>query len=211
MRLKLVSPPMRRWLGRFGILLLAPLAAGCTSVSSNYSGEITVAKPTRIIVCHGFDCSYQTRYNVSEEDWSRFAEIMATGVESAEAERKAIGLANMFYEERAALAIGVRDAAKSNIKQSRAKGQMDCIDESTNTRSFLLFLDENGWLKHHNVLRNVSRGVFIDGRYPHSTAVITDKQSGEKWAVDSWYEATGVAPDIVPLAYWKTRGVMGQR
>ena len=192
-------------------LICVPLMAGCTSVSSNYSGEITETKSTRIYVCHGFDCSYKTRYSVTPEDWDRFADIMASGVESAEAERQAIAAADMFYEERAALAIGVRDAAKSNIGQSRAKGQMDCIDESTNTRSLLLFLQENGWLRHHKVEWNVSRGVFIDGRYPHSTAVIKEHGSGKKWAVDSWFEATGVAPDIVPLSYWKTRGVMGQR
>ncbi len=203
---------MKYGLGKIATaLMFAPLMAGCTSISSNYSGEITVAKSTRIYVCHGFDCSYKTRYNVTPEDWDRFAEIMASGVESAEAERKAIAAANMFYEERAALAIGVRDAAKSNIGQSRAKGQMDCIDESTNTRSMLLFLAESGWLKHHKVEWNVSRGVFIDGRYPHSTAVIKEHGTGKKWAVDSWYEATGVIPDIVPLSYWKTRGVMGQR
>lgn len=203
---------MKSGLGNIGIALFcAQLLAGCTSISSNYSGEITEAKSTRIYVCHGFDCSYKTRYTVTPEDWDRFAEIMAQGVSSTEAERKAIAAANMYYEERASQAIGVRDQAKSNIGQSRAKGQMDCIDESTNTRSMLLFLAENGWLKHHDVEGNVSRGVFIDGRYPHSTAVIKEKASGKKWAVDSWFEATGIAPDIVPLSYWKTRGVMGQR
>ena len=203
---------MKYGLGKIAAgIMLAPLLAACTSVSSNYSGEITKAKSTRIFVCHGFDCSYKTKYTVTPDDWDRFAAIMEQGYASAEAERKAIAAADMYYEERAALAIGVRDKAKSNIGQSRAKGQMDCIDESTNTRSLLMFLEENGWLKHHKVEWNVSRGVFIDGRYPHSTAVIKEKATGEKWAVDSWFEATGVAPDIVPLSYWKTRGVMGQR
>ncbi len=191
--------------------MCALMLAGCTSISSNYSGEITEAKPTRIYVCHGFNCSYKTRYAVTPKDLNRFAEIMAGGSASAEAERQAIAAADMYYEERAALAIGIRDKAKSNIKQSRVKGQMDCIDESTNTRSLLLFLAENNWLKHHKVEWNVSRGVFIDGRYPHSTAVITENVSGKKWAVDSWFEATGGAPDIVPLSYWKSRGVMGER
>ncbi len=203
---------MKYGLGRIGIALTcASLLAGCTSISSNYSGEITDAKPTRIFVCHGFDCSYQTKYSVTAEDWDRFSEIMAEGTGSPEAERQAISAANMYYEERAVLSIGVRDKAKSNIGQSREKGQMDCIDESTNTRSMLLFLAENNWLKHHKVEWNVSRGILIDGRYPHSTAVIKEHTTGKKWAVDSWFEATGVAPDIVPLKYWKTRGVMGQR
>lgn len=203
---------MKYGLGKLAVgVLCAPLLAACTSISSNYSGEITQTKSSRIIVCHGFDCSYKTPYAVSAEDLSRFAEIMAQGEASPEAERKAIVAANMYYEERAVLSIGVRDKAKSNIRQSRVRGQMDCIDESTNTRSMLLFLAQNGWLKHHKVEWNVSRGLLLDGRYFHSTAVIKENATGEKWAVDSWYEATGGAPDVVPLSYWKTRGVMGQR
>ncbi|MEX0347239.1 MAG: hypothetical protein AB3N20_20120 [Rhizobiaceae bacterium] len=203
---------MRNGLGMIGaVFACATLLAGCTSISSNYSGEITETKSTRIFVCHGFDCSYKTKYTVTPEDLSRFAEIMSSGAESAEAERKAIVAANMYYEERAAQAIGVRDKAKSHIGQSRERGQMDCIDESTNTRSMLLFLEENGWLKHHKTQWNVSRGVLIDGRYFHSTAVIKENANGKKWAVDSWFEPTGVAPDIVPLSYWKTRGIFGQR
>ena len=49
------------------------------------------------------------------------------------------------------------------------------------------------------------RGFFLDGRYPHATAVIGDA-SGVKWAVDSWYEPAGGAPDIMPLREWRSRG-----
>lgn len=68
--------------------------------------------------------------------------------------------------------------------KARIKGQMDCIDESTNTDNFLRYLQSRGWLKHHTVARRTSRGAFFDGRYPHWTAVVEDKQ-GQKWAVDS--------------------------
>lgn len=200
-----------RAISRLALLLFMAALAACTSMSSNYTGAITVAKPTRIYVCHGFDCSFKTRYNVTAEDLNRFAAIMADGVSSPEAERKAIARADMFYEERAALAIGYRDEPKSSIGQSREKGQMDCIDESTNTHSLLMFLENNGWLKHHDVLSNVSRGLFVDGRYPHSTAVIRERATGVKWAVDSWFGATGQTPDIVLLNEWRKRGVFGRQ
>ena len=71
--------------------------------------------------------------------------------------------------------IGVRDRAEGgDFGASHIKGQMDCIDESTNTRGFLLYLAERGLLKFHKVGRNVSRGFFVDGRYPHLTAIIID-------------------------------------
>jgi len=52
--------------------------------------------------------------------------------------------------------------------------------------------------------------VLIDGRYPHWTAAVRDN-SGKDWAVDSWFEVAGGPPDIVPLSYWRTRGVWGER
>lgn len=191
-------------------LFCALVLSGCVSVSSNYKGAITKPRISKIYVCSGFDCNYKTAYPVSEDDRAQFASIMEAGAGSAQAERQAIREAVSFYENRAATFIGVRDKAKSDFTQSRQKGQMDCIDESTNTHSLLLFLEQNGMLKYHEVEPNVSRGIFLDGRYPHSTAVLRDP-SGRKWAVDSWYEPTGGLPDVMALDEWMTHGVMGQR
>lgn len=195
---------------RIPAFILAGLLAGCNSVSSNYTGEITRASPARIFVCSGFDCNYKTRLDLGEAENDRFARIMAGGESSPEAERAAVAKAVSYYEELGATAIGARDHAKSDITQSRVKGQMDCIDESTNTRSLLRYLAARGMLRHHRVERNVSRGFLLDGRYPHSTAVLRDPQ-GRRWAIDSWYEPTGGAPDVMPLDEWMTRGVFGKR
>lgn len=203
---------MKKEMLRFAALAVVLTAiAGCTSVSSNYGGDRKSAGQDRIRVCHGFDCYFQNTVTVSPADRARFASIMAAGAGSPEAERDAISRAIMLFEDMATATIGIADGARSSFRQSGRKGQMDCIDESTNSRSLLLFLNANGWLQHHEVLRNVSRGAFIDARYPHSTAVVREKASGRKWAVDSWYEAAGDAPDIVPLEKWRQRGVWGER
>lgn len=195
----------------FAVLVLAlPLAAGCVSTSSNYSAVKKETTVSRLSVCHGFDCRNRTTLALTSADGKRFASIMAGGKGSATAERQAIGSAVAYFETRAGQAIGVRDTAKSTIAQSGRMGQMDCIDESTNTRTLLLYLQGRGLIRHHRVESNVSRGMFVDGRYPHSTAVLTE-QGGTKWAVDSWYEPMGGKPDIMPLTQWKSRGVMGER
>ena len=67
---------------------------------------------------------------------------------------------------------------------------MDCVDEATNTHALLVYLAKRGMLKHHKVERNASRGHFIDGRYPHWTAVISDPK-GVTWAVDFLVRADG--------------------
>jgi hypothetical protein len=80
---------------------------------------------------------------------------------------------------------------------------MDCVDETTNTTSLLLVLQDQGWLAHHRVERPQSRGLFIDGRYPHVTAIIAEKRTGREWAVDPWTRAPGQRPDILPLDRWR--------
>lgn len=192
------------------IAILAAALAGCSSSSSNLTAEMVKPSADRIYVCHGFDCRRKSKLELTGADSARFASIMAGGRGSAAAERAAVSKAVQYFEDRAAMTIGVRDKPKSDITQSGQMGQMDCIDESTNTRLLLLHLQGRGLLKHHKVEGNVSRGAFVDGRYPHSTAVLRDKQ-GKQWAVDSWYEPMGGPPDIMPLAEWQQRGVMGER
>lgn len=184
--------------------------AGCSSVSSNYTGAITRPDRAQMIVCHGFNCYMKTTLHLSQSDDEQFARLMAPGQASAAAERQAIANAIAYFETRATKAIGVADGAKSSGLESGKRGQMDCIDESTNSRTLLLYLQKRGLLNHHKVLGNVSRGFFADGRYPHSTALVADT-SGRKWAVDSWFEPAGGKPDIMPLDEWLRRGVMGVR
>lgn len=195
---------------KVSVVLLSGVVAGCTSSSSNYLGEITKTEESRLFVCHGFDCSYKTRVDLGAADHRQFAAFFAKA-DSAEAERAAVGRAVQHAEERGAGVIGIRDLPKSDYTQSREKGQMDCIDESTNTRSLLLYLEKRGLLKHHAVEVNRSRGFFADGRYPHSTAVLREKAASRRWAIDSWYEPAGGPPDIRPLDEWMASGRFGER
>ena len=204
------SLPAMRGFRAIPVIVLAAATAGCSSASSNMTSEMLKPSAGRIYVCHGFDCRRKTKLDLTEADGLRFASIMAAGKASAEAERAAVSKAVQYFEDRAAAAIGVRDKPKSDLTQSGLMGQMDCIDESSNTRLLLLHLEARGLIRHHKVEGNVSRGAFVDGRYPHSTAVLRDPQ-GKRWAIDSWYEPAGGPPDIMPLEAWQKRGVLGER
>ena len=194
---------------RAAILAFASLAVGCTSTSGEYAVS-SAGAAARFEVCHGFGCHFKSELDFGAADARRLSSIMAAGASSARAERAAVSKAVRYYEKRAAGVIGIPDQPKSNASQYHRRGQMDCVDESTNTRSLLLYLERRGLLKHHTVDRNVTRGFLIDGRYPHATAVLRDG-SGEKWAIDSWYEPAGGPPDVRPLSEWVKRGVMGVR
>ncbi len=203
------TKPMKALLGRT-LLMFFLLALGVGWPSSAPFASDWGASLESIQVCHGHGCARKTRLDLDKAATRKFASIMATGAKSAAAERRAVSTAVQYFEQRSAAIIGTRDGPKSRFLASVPKGQMDCVDESINTRSLLLYLEIRGLLNHHVVARNVSRGFFADGRYPHFTAVLRDK-AGAKWAVDSWYEPAGGAPDIWPLPAWKKRGVSGER
>jgi hypothetical protein len=57
-------------------------------------------------------------------------------------------------------------------------------------------------LKCHRVEEIVARGAFLDGRWPHATAVLTDLKTQQKWAVDSWTRPAGQKPEVKPLDIW---------
>lgn len=176
----------------------------------NLTLPVAVASAQTFSVCHGYDCYYRTKVTLTSKDELRIRSLLHKAGRSANDERKALRTAVAIFEERSTAAIGVRDKPKMQFGKARIKGQMDCVDESKNTDSFLRYLQSRGWLKHHTVARRTTRGSFIDGRYPHWAAVIQDK-SGESWAVDSWYEAGGGLPDIMALEEWSRRGYGGER
>lgn len=191
--------------GRITRNLSLSLVAGLAVLAS---AGMAAAEP--LTICHGYSCYYETRLDLGPGDLARIAAILRSGASSPEAERRAISRVVQFYEQRSTAALRVRDRPKGELGHGRELGQMDCIDESTNTTRLLRFVAGQGLLRHHKVLRRTSRGYLADNRFPHFTAVIADS-TGRKWAVDSWYEPGGGPPDIMPLDRWRTRGVAGQR
>jgi hypothetical protein len=190
-------------LPRMATVLGGLLAASCTTdmpAGPQMANE-------NLQICHGYGCTFHSTLKLGASDAKRLASIMSAGAKSPRAERAAISNAVRYFEDRTRHVTGVTDQRKSEFGAARVRGQMDCVDESTNTHTLLKYLERHGLLRHHDVMRNASRGFLIDGRYPHSTAVIRD-QAGVKWVVDSWYAPMGGAPDILPLSDWLPRGFL---
>ena len=85
---------------------------------------------------------------------------------------------------------------------SSGGNQFDCIDESTNTTTYLTMMEQDGLLRWHKVEERKTRNLFFIGGWPHTTAVISEKESGQRWAVDSWFYDNGVPPAVLPLEQW---------
>ncbi|ADZ70634.1 hypothetical protein [Polymorphum gilvum] len=192
-------------------LTLAMLAglAGCVGQSGSaasawYDGRDAIPpRGDRIYICHAFGCALKTPVDFAGRDIAALRRILAEGRGSPAAERRAIAKAVQWQERRVGKIVGSdKDVGGLDMQNAGVPGQMDCIDEASNTTSLLLVAEARGLLRHHRVESPVARGFFLDGRYPHATAVVRETASGTAFAVDSWPEANGVEPHIKPLAAW---------
>ncbi len=185
-------------------LAAAGLAAlsGCSQTTGQTS---TFASPAATLkVCSGYGCVISEKFQPSEPEIAEIRSIMASGVSDAQSERTAIKRAIGYFERVARKHLRYRpDIEKAYQKNIGKRGQMDCVDESLNTTGYLAFMQARGMLQHHKVRsRYAERGLLVDGRYPHKSAVIID-QGGTSWTVDSWYHADGVEPQIMRLSAWR--------
>ena len=119
--------------------------------------------------------------------------------DTAAEERRAVAYAIGWMERRTGDVIGTSaDRPGMDFTASGDPTQQDCVDEATNTTSYLLILERNGLLKHHAFARRSPRRMLRGfAGWPHWTAVLKDAGSGQRWAVDSWIFANGENPAIV--------------
>jgi hypothetical protein len=181
---------------------LAGLVAIDAPAAADWYGARGVPPPagSRVYVCHGYGCRIVTPVVLSTAEIGQIAAPLGTAQDAA-AERAALVSAVQSFEQIVGARIGTAgDLPRTQIGDARSD-QMDCIDEATNTTSLLRLLATYGALRHHGVAKPAARGFFLDGRYPHATAVIAEP-GGAKWAVDSWPRANGEPPVVQPLAKW---------
>jgi hypothetical protein len=171
-------------------------------------GELSLPVPTTksVVVCHGFGCQFHTQVALGNADRAKLAELLAPGRASPQVERRALAAATAWFDRRVGPAAGTTRRVALARSQSGDPAQMDCIDLSSNNTSLFVILQQLGLLRHHRVERPVSRGLVIDGRLPHTTAIVGEVKGGRKWAVDNWTHKYGEMPDVEPLEQWLQEG-----
>lgn len=158
-------------------------------------------QPERFSICLHGTCADMMVTGLTDEEWQIIRDLaprLATPAEERAYIRQAIARFEQFVGARTGTAI---DKA-GTFGYLGEQGQLDCIDESTNTSFYLSMLQDAGLLRWHTVEDRVTRGFFIFG-WPHTTAVIREQRSGELYAVDSWFEDNGEPPHILPLEQWR--------
>jgi hypothetical protein len=198
-----------RWLG----MLLAVGAVGCTHerfgpVEQHYV-DFGVQPPRQasVSVCHAYGCRAQTRFTFKAGDMAEVARLMAKTkkADTPHEERRAVAYAIGWMETRVGNAIGTKDDRPGmDFTASGDPTQQDCVDEATNTTSYLLVLQNQGFLKYHVVGTPFAKENYLRGvaGWTHWTAVLKEMSTGQRWAVDSWIEKNGENPAIVETEHW---------
>lgn len=190
------------------LLVILALLAGCQTVSTkpeSYIAHYQDFPPAveRFQVCHDVDCENLTPVTLDSKAWNKLGDVFRQPAASARQERAQVRSAIALFEN----IIG--PIAKTANDQPRndsggwvnSERQLDCIAETVNTTTYLLLLEQQGWLKWHRAGFPKHRGLFTL-HAPHNTAVIREKSSGKEYAVDSWFHANGKKPEVVPINQW---------
>jgi hypothetical protein len=158
-----------------------------------------------LIICHGFGCADRNQFVLTAGRLAMLRRMLGAA-KSAKEERKVLAKEVAWLDREGGRTAGtVGRIARASAETRSGPTQMDCIDLTANITELLIVLDRNKMLKFHHVGEPVSRGLFIDGKQPHTTPVIVENASGTEWSVDSWTKAYGQSPDIMTITEWKNK------
>ncbi|MGB0719619.1 MAG: hypothetical protein ACPGRX_04045 [Bdellovibrionales bacterium] len=187
-------------------LLTALTLAGCAAPYIDVddylaSKKLIVPDSHEFQTCRAYGCRFIDTIHLSKSEWNAINKSFKPKPKSAASERKAIKTAIARFETITGEQTGASND-RGGTFATTGHDQLDCVDESTNTATYLRLLQQRGLLRFHDIAAPTSRIGFL--RWPHQTAVIIDLETNESFAVDSWFYDNGKPPEIVPLKQWKT-------
>ena len=166
--------------------------------------SLRMPTPTLVVACHGFGCSNQAHIILSPGDRARLATLLAAGKASPAAERRAIAGAVQWFDRRIGPVAGTTTGWRAPAPpKATMPGRWTASTSAPTTPACSCVLTQFELLHHHRPELPVSRGFLIDGRLPHTTAVLSEIKSGQRWAVDNWTRKYGEMPEVMPLDEWR--------
>jgi len=182
--------------------------SGCTAIddsSDNYflsSFGTPDPVPGNFFACYGYGCKYRARIALTEEEWRDVRARLNPPPADASAERRQVVEAVARLERLVSLRTGTSVRQQHSRLNFGDQSQLDCIDDSVNTWTYLTMLAHDGLLRYHSVAGLAHRGSLLTLDFSN-TAVLLEKANGERFAVDPWLVDADVPPLVIPLAVWR--------
>jgi hypothetical protein len=200
--------PHKKFRALLGWLLLLPAGHGMAD-SAPEADLIRDPAPARFNICFNHGCQNLADISLMPGQWQEIRELFSPEPVSPPEERERIALAVGHLESLAGELTGIDNDRGGSLAGLWMSNQMDCVDESTNTHTYLVMLKNDGLLKYHVPAGNARR--FWPRLYQHYTAVIEETATQQKYAVDSWFLDNGQPPFIIPLNAWKQGWTPGDK
>ena len=158
-------------------------------------------------ICQGGGCAEISKIALTELEWNALTRIFNLPTKNAQeknevVERQKIAQAIGMLEDLVGQKIGTSADLAGTFFNGSLTGQQDCNDEAINSTTYMRLLKANGLMPLHEIEDMRTRNFFFTG-WPHSTAVMREIKSGERYAVDSWFYDNGHAATIVTFKQWK--------
>ncbi len=182
----------------FALLFGAPVY---TALAEDAMPALTTVGINSIAVCYNFACNERSHVSLSQQEWAQVAGWFHPPARNGEQEREQIRHAVGWMEELVGRYTPThRDVAGNLPDNAQMPGQLDCIDESRNTTTYLKLLQANALLRFHRVVERAYRRALFD---QHWSGQIEELASGERYVVDSWFQDNGMLPYIQTAKSWR--------
>lgn len=153
--------------------------------------------------CKGYGCRLIDHVQLDKKSWRTIDSHFRRTPKNAKEERARLKPVIGAFER----IVGPITGTDTDVRDTFYKlgdDQLDCVDESVNTTTYLLMLQERGHIKFHEIEQPTARPILLAGnRWPHQAAVIRDKETQARYVVDSWFEDSGADAYVVPVKEWR--------
>ena len=209
-----------KWLCRNALVLLTILVSLCAfpALAASVAFE-SIARPlppeyrieadgsVALRLCFNWSCAARQRVTFTAAQMDqvvRQMQLCPSGDLHERLQRVRIGIWQMEQLAQKHQPLLANDKGINHHDQDRA-GRMDCIDNASNTTTYLKVLRDLGWLPGWSIAEPKVRDQFWFS--VHWSAAIVDARSTRPspapWVVDSWFRGNGNLPFVMPLADWE--------
>lgn len=166
------------------------------------SKKLEEPKVERFPHCQNYGCAVVKNIELNKHDWKKIDKAFGKKAKTAEQEREKIAKTIGVFEQIVGPITGT-DGDRPGTFEKTGPGQLDCVDESTNTTIYMMLLKQKGLLKFHTIEQPQVRYPLVSGRgWMHQSAVVRETKTGDEYAIDSWFDEPGQPARIVAIPDW---------
>jgi hypothetical protein len=193
-----------RWLSV--TLAVSACAENAKNLQTHYLDQFATPNPTLtdFTVCHGFYCSERSPATISEDQWRRVTAVFKPRAKNARHERQQIARGVALIQTIVGPQTGTNAHQWTHrnmfvIPNAGDLTQLDCVDTSINTWTYMTLMERSGLFAFHRVapLSYAPQPIWA----LRNTAVLQEIDGGY-FAIDASLVDHGVPPLIMPLATW---------